>query len=148
MIDKLKQDVIRFLQQRRMGQLALSSPDGPWASVVRFINTGLTLYLIEPRACDLVYLVENDPRTVLTVSNVEANQVGVLQKSVQIFGTARILTAHELSTEADEVQTAYSLKNRRAPDAYVVVMVEPRRIHRLIHDNDTLQRDTLDLNPA
>lgn len=67
MIDKLRQELTEFLNQHRTGHLALTGLEGPWAPVVCFISADLSLYLIEPRASDLVFFIENDSHLVLTV---------------------------------------------------------------------------------
>lgn len=146
MIDKLSQDH-ELLKQRQIGHQALTGLDGPWAAVVRFISAGLTLYLIEPRASDLVFFIENDSRPVLTVDEPIATLEEGHRQSVQLFGTARILALHELDQEPVEVQTAYASKNRQTPGVYVVIEVKPTRIYQITYNNGVTQRDTLDIEP-
>lgn len=143
MIDKLSQEITEFLNQHQTGHLALTGLDGPWAAVVRFISVGLTLYLIEPRASDLVFFIENDPHLVLTVeaTDLEAER----RRSLQFFGATRLLALHELGWSPDEVRRAYALKDRQAPGVYVVIEVKPTRIYRVTHDNEVTRRDTLDI---
>jgi len=148
MIDKLSQEITEFLNQYQTGHLALTGLDGPWAAVVRFISAGLTLYLIEPRASDLVFFIENDSHLALTVEEPAATLVGGHRQSVQLFGAARILAPHELDQEPAEVQTAYASKNRQAPGVYVVIKIDPKRIYRIIHDNGATHRDTIDVDTA
>jgi len=138
MISKLRQEIIEFLQKHEVGHLALSGPDGPWASIVRYMNHNLTLYLIERRTSDLIYYLENDPHIVFTVEG--------SQESVQLFGTAQVLTVQELHRKVDKVQANYRLKDRPAPGVYVVVEVKPERVYRLTHDNGATHRDTMDIN--
>jgi nitroimidazol reductase NimA-like FMN-containing flavoprotein (pyridoxamine 5'-phosphate oxidase superfamily) len=146
MIDKLKQETAEFLQQHQTGHLALTGLEGPWAAVVRFISAGLTLYLLEPSASDLVFFIENDSHLVLTVDEPEAIPTGGHRRSVQLFGTARILAPPELNREPAEIQTAYASKNRQAPGVYVVIKIDPKRIYRIIHDNGATHRDTIDVD--
>lgn len=148
MIDKLRQEITEFLDQYQTGHLALTGLDGPWAAVVRFISAGLTLYLIEPKASDLVFFVEKDPHLALTVEEPEVTPEGGHHQSVQLFGTARILAPHELDQEPAEVQAAYTSKNRQAPGIYVMIKIDPKRIYRIIQDNGATHRDTIDIEIA
>lgn len=141
MIDKLRQEITEFLDQYQTGHLALTGLDGPWAAVVRFISAGLTLYLIEPSASDLVFFVENDPHLALTVDE----PAGGHSQHVQVFGAARILAPQELDQGPAEVQAVYASKNRQAPGVYVVIEVKPTRIYRVSHDEGTTYRDTIDI---
>ena len=145
MIDKLRQEITEFLQQHQVGHLALSAPDGPWASVVRFMSAGLTLYLIEPRASDLVFYVENDPHIVLTIDEPGADPEDRPQKSIQLFGSARILAPHELPPGLAEIQAAWRLKNQQSPGVYVMIELKPKRIYRLVHHNQAIHQDTIDI---
>jgi nitroimidazol reductase NimA-like FMN-containing flavoprotein (pyridoxamine 5'-phosphate oxidase superfamily) len=147
-IDKPKGEIIRFLQQHRVAHLAISGPDGPWAAVVRFINDDLTLYLVEPRAGDLDYYIENDSKVVLTVSRPRADPGEDQQESVQLFGIARVLAAHEIRETPDDVQRVYSRIDRQMPGVYAVIEVKPRQIHRVKHGNGTIHRDTVDIDMA
>lgn len=145
MIDKPKGEIIQFLQQHRVAHLALSGPDGPWATVVRFINVDLTLYLIEPRAGDLDYFIENDPKVVLTVSEPRADPEGDQQESVQLFGIARVLAAHEIRETPDEVQRIYALMDRQVPGVYMVIEVKPRQIQSVTYSKGAIHRNTIDV---
>ena len=146
MIDKLKRDIIQFLEQHETGHLALSSPSGPWACVVRVISVDLTLYLIEPMASDLVFYVENDPQVVLTIDDPGPEAEGGRRQSVQVFGSARVLQPQHLDESPDCVQVAYSSENRQAPGVYVVIEVKPWRIYRVVQDEGGARRDTLDID--
>lgn len=141
MVDKLRQEITEFLNRHQTGHLALTGLDGPWATVVRFISAGLTLYLIEPSASDLVFFVENDPHLALTVDEPEGGHV----RHVQFFGAARILASQELDQGPAEVQTTYAWKNRQEPGVYVVIEVKPKRSYRVSHDRGTTYRDTIDV---
>jgi hypothetical protein len=145
-IDKPKGEIIRFLQQHRVAHLALSGPDGPWAVVVRFINVDLTLYLVEPRAGDLDYYIENDPKVVLTVSEPRADPEGDQQESVQLFGIARVLTAHEIRDAPDEVQRVYALIDGQIPGVYTVIEVKPRQIQSVTYSKGAICRNTIDVD--
>ncbi len=146
MIDKLKSDIIQFLEQHETGHLALSSPSGPWACVVRVMSVDLTLYLIEPMASDLVFYLESDPQVVLTIDDPSAEAEGGQRQSVQVFGCARVLQPQDLNESPDCVQVAYSSENRQAPGVYVVIEVKPWRIYRVVQDEGGARRDTLDID--
>ncbi len=146
MIDKLKSDIIQFLEQHETGHLALSSPSGPWACVVRVMSVDLTLYLIEPMASDLVFYVENDSQVVLTIDDPGAEAEGGQRQSVQVFGSARVLAPQELDERPDCVRVAYSSENRQAPGVYVVIEVKPWRIYRIRHNKAGARRDTIDID--
>lgn len=146
MIDKLKQDIVQFLEQHETGHLALSSPSGPWACVVHVMSVDLTLYLIEPMASDLVFYVENDSQVVLTIDDPGAEAEGSQRQSVQVFGCARVLAPQELDERPDCVRAIYSPKNRQAPGVYVVIEVKPWRIYRILNDKGGARRDTIDLD--
>lgn len=128
-----------------MGHVALTSLDGPWASVARFVGVGLHLFLIEPQASDLVFFIENAPHLVLTVDEPATALEGERRRSIQLFGKARILTPHELDQSPEEVQQAYALRSQDAPGVYAIIEVRPRCIFRVIHDNNVTLWDTLDL---
>lgn len=67
MNSQLRQQIIALLEAYRSAHLAVAGPDGPWATVIPFLGDDLTLFLVETRASDLVYYVENRPEVVLTV---------------------------------------------------------------------------------
>jgi nitroimidazol reductase NimA-like FMN-containing flavoprotein (pyridoxamine 5'-phosphate oxidase superfamily) len=142
-IDKSKGEIARFLQQHKVAHLALSGLDGPWASVVHFMNAGLMLYLIEPRAGDLVFYVENDPHIALTVGEKTVDHTG---ENVQMFGRARVLPSSDLQGTPDGVQAAYVSKERETPGVYVVIEVKPRQIHRLMYREGAIRRETIDVD--
>jgi nitroimidazol reductase NimA-like FMN-containing flavoprotein (pyridoxamine 5'-phosphate oxidase superfamily) len=146
MIEKLKDEIIQLLQQREVAHLALNAPDGPWASVVRFTSAGLTLYLIEPRASDLVFYIENSPHVALTITDAEAGSAEGQLSSIQLFGSARVLAPHELHEGPDDVQTASAMKNRLAPGIYVVIEVKPNRIYCVRPSRGTIHQDTIDID--
>ncbi len=143
MLDKPKGEIIRFLQQHKVAHLALSGLDGPWASIVRFMSVGLTLYLIEPRASDLVFYIENDPHVALTVGEPTADHPG---ENVQMFGLARVLPPHDLRGVPDSVRIAYLSKEREAPGVYVAIEVKPRQVHRVTYSKGAIRRDTIDVD--
>lgn len=146
MIDKLRQEVIQFLEAHQMVHLALSGPDSPWACVAQYMSAGLTMYLIERRASDLVFYVENDPQIVLTVCEPQAESDRSVQESSLIFGTARILTHQELREIPDEIQAAYSLQNLRTPGVYTLIEVQPTRVHLVKRDGGTIHQNTVDVD--
>jgi hypothetical protein len=109
------------------------------------MSAGLSIYLIERRASDLVFYVENDPHVALTVGEPPAEPSGGKQESILIFGTARILTPLELHETPAEIQTAHSLRNQQAPGVYVPVELHPTRVHYSItRDDGTVHQHTID----
>ena len=113
---------------------------------MRFMSAGLTLYLIEPRASDLIFYVENDPHVALTVGEPTAEPQGRERESVQLFGNAQVLAPHELRGMPDDVQRAYGLKNRQVPGVYVVIEVKPRQVYRVTHRKGVTHRHTIDVD--
>lgn len=146
MLAKLKDEIVQFLRQYNTTHLALSCPDGPWASVVRFLSVDLNLYLIERRAADLVFYIENDPQVVLSFNGSQASPEQDQQPIAQIFGIGRVLAPHELSDLPNDVREAYALKNGQFPGVYVVIEVRPRRIYRFNQKEGFAHRDTIDLD--
>lgn len=146
MIDKLRQEIIQFLKKHPVAHLALSGPDGPWACVVQYMSAGLTMYLIERRASDLVFYVENDPQVVLTVGEPRAESGLDVQESGLIFGKARILTHQELREIPDEIQAAYSLRNQQTRGVYTLIEVQPTRVHLVRCHGGAIHQSTVDLD--
>jgi hypothetical protein len=146
MLDKTRDEIAQFLRQHKTAHLALSGPDGPWASIVRFISAGLILYLMEPQASDLVFYIENDPQVVLCIDRSETDPERYQQLIVQIFGVGRILGSHEFHHLPDDVRKAYDLKNGQLPGVYVVIEVRPWQVYRVIHTGESAHRDTIDLD--
>jgi hypothetical protein len=146
MLAKLQDEIAQFLRQYQTTHLALSCPDGPWASVVRFMSVGLNLYLIEPRASDLVFYIENDPQVVLSFDGSQADPEPHQRPIAQIFGIGRVLAPHEFSDLPDDVREAYNLKNGQFPGVYVVIEVRPRQVYRFSHNEGFVHRDTIDFD--
>jgi hypothetical protein len=146
MLAKLRDALAALLRPCKTTHLALSCPDGPWASVIRFISVDLDLYLIEPRASDLVFYIENAPQVVLSFSGSQAEPEQHQQPIAQIFGIGRVLAPHELSDLPDGVREAYHLKNRQFPGVYVVIEVRPRRVYRFSQNEGFVHRDTIDFD--
>lgn len=144
----LYQEIVTFLHHYRAAHLAIAGADGPWASVVRFISDDLVLYLLEARASDLVYYVENRPDVVLTVAEAGAGDEPEPRSNLQIFGTAQILSSAEMKVAPQEVGDAYGRLSQKAPGIYVVIQVRPARIHYYYSEEDgLLQRQTFDVSP-
>lgn len=143
MNSQLRQKIIELLRHYRTAHLATAGPDGPWASVVRFISDDLFLYLLAARASDLVYYVETRPNVVLTVGDAGSG----LQGNVQIFGRARVLTPGEVKAAPQAVQESYARHSQKAPDIYVVIHISPARIYYYAHEDGMAQRQTLDVSP-
>ncbi len=149
MIDKLKGEIIRFLRQHDMAYLSLSSPDGPWAAMVHYLNDGLTLYLNEMSADDLVFFIEHNPAVVLTVAKTEFEGTGAPPgDSVQIFGQAQILTPDELKSRPAQIQAAIDEKNRQLPGVFVAIEIIPLRIYRVVRKNGSYRREALDIEQS
>lgn len=142
MNSQLRQQIIALLEAYRSAHLAVAGPDGPWATVVPFLGDDLTLFLVETRASDLVYYVENRPEVVLTVGETEAGG------HLQLFATAQVLTAAELGATPPAVQDAYGHRSRRAPGIYAVLRVMPTRIRHYSPAGGLTQRQTLDVEPT
>lgn len=109
MNSQLRQQIIALLEYYQSSHLAVAGPDAPWATVVPFLSDDLTLYLVEARASDLVYYVENRPEVVLTVGETGAGG------HLQLFATARVLTVAELRATPPAVQDVYSHHSQQAP---------------------------------
>jgi hypothetical protein len=146
MLAKLKDEITEFLRQCKTTHLALSCPDGPWASVFRFMSIDLDLYLIEPRASDLVFYIENAPQVVLSFSGSQAEPEQQQPPVAQIFGIGRVLAPPELSDLPDGVREAYHLKDGQFPGVYVVIEVRPRRVYRFRQNEGFVYRDTIDFD--
>lgn len=145
MIDRQKQEIVRFLNRHPVGQLAICTPTGPWATVARFFNHGLTLYVVEPQTSDLMFYLEEKPEVVLTVDHQEIGSGHGSAQSVQIFGVARTLENLREEGLPEFIRATYSAKNRESPGVYALVEVQAERVYRTCDQAGIIHRDTIDL---
>ncbi|HSF83166.1 MAG TPA: hypothetical protein VLA49_18150 [Anaerolineales bacterium] len=121
MLDELRDHIISYLSQNRVCVITTTGSQGAWATVARYDNNGLELNCRLPRWSDTIYHLENDPRTIVIITNAKS----VESSWLELRGTAHI-------TEILD-------------DRYVTVRITPNRIDLIDESRGWGSRETLEL---
>lgn len=121
MLDELRDLITSYLSKNRLCVITTTGSQGAWATVARYDNTGLELNCRLPRWSDAIYHLEQDPRTIVIITDTKS----VESSWLEFRGTAHIIEILD--------------------DRYVAVRITPDRIDLIDESRGWGARETLDI---
>lgn len=119
MLDELRNRVISYLAQNRVCVIATSGSLGAWAVSAQYDNLGLELTCRLPRWSDALFHIEQEPRVMAIIQDVNPSHW------MQYGGVAVIADTND--------------------DRYVKVRITPKRIDLIDESCEWGARETLDV---
>lgn len=136
MQDQLRERIIAFLSQNRVGVLSTTGARGIWTTPVRYRNLGLAVECLVPRWADASYHLEQNPQVTLVI--VVANKNHDLCW-LHYQGLARVTVTSDWA-ELLPTKIPSALGN----DLYQLVSLTPQRLDLIDEQRGWGVRDTLE----
>jgi hypothetical protein len=136
MQDQLRERIITFLSQNRVGVLSATGSGGIWTIPVRYRNQGLAVECLVPRWADVSYHLEQNSQValVIVVANKDHNLCWLHYQ-----GLARVtITSHWTGLLPSQIPPAL------ASDLYHLVSLTPQRLDLIDEKRGWGIRDTLE----
>jgi hypothetical protein len=119
-LDELRDRIISYLSQNRVCIITTSGTQGAWAVLATYKNAGLDLYCRLPRWSDAVYHLEQDPRTVVIITDTQSGEL----RWLEYRGITLAIPSND--------------------DRYFTVQITPERIDLIDESRGWGARETLD----
>ncbi len=136
MQEQLREQIVAFLSQNRVGILSATGSDRLWAMPVRYCSRGLVVECLIPRWADVSYHLEQNPQVVLVI--VTSNQAQELCW-LHYQGLARLAA----STDWVELLPP-NISPALAGELYQLVALTPQRLDLIDEQRGWGTRDTLE----
>jgi uncharacterized protein YhbP (UPF0306 family) len=126
MAERVPQEVLDFLRERKTLTLATSGDDGPWAATLTYVNDGPDLYVWLRPSSTTVRHIDRDPTAAFTID--EYAEDWRETKGIQGRGRCFVLEGQRIARAADLFGEKYPQLRPGSTSAVIFFRIEPEAL--------------------